>query len=144
MKRDLSIIGIIPQYPKHSQQNIYARIKMPPVGLVSIMSQINHHPHIKEIYAIDENNYSGPQDSMGLTNHTFLHTRQPAQVTLFYGGMSNSIPRIYGVAGQYKRFGAITIAGGSNVDALPQEAFRSGVDIFVHGEGEETIMELLQ
>lgn len=32
MERDLTVIGIIPQYPKHSQQNIYARIKMPTGG----------------------------------------------------------------------------------------------------------------
>ena len=144
MKRDLTIIGIIPQYPKHSQQNIYARIKMPPVGLLSVMSQINHHPRLKEIYAIDENNFNGPQDSSGQPEHSFLQTGQPAQIALFYGGMSNSIPRMYAVASQYKTFGAVTIAGGSHVDALPQEALRSGVDIVVHGEGEETISELLE
>lgn len=144
MKRDLSIIGIIPQYPKHSQQNIYARIKMPPVGILSVMSQITHHPRIKEIYAIDENNYNGPQDSDGQPDHAFLQAGQPAQIALFYGGMSNSIPRMYSVASQYKGFGAFTIAGGSHVDALPQEALQSGIDIVVHGEGEETILELLE
>jgi len=33
MKKELTIIGIIPQYPQHSQHNIYAKIKMPPVGI---------------------------------------------------------------------------------------------------------------
>ena len=61
MKKELTVIGIIPQYPQHSQNNIYAKIKMPPVGILSVMSQINHHFHFKEIYAIDENNYNGPQ-----------------------------------------------------------------------------------
>jgi radical SAM superfamily enzyme YgiQ (UPF0313 family) len=144
MKRELTIIGIIPQYPKHSQQNIYARIKMPPVGLLSVMSQINHNPRLKEIYAIDENNYNGPQDAAGQPDHSFLQARQPAQLALFYGGMSNSIPRLYTVAGQYRSFGAVTIAGGSHVDALPLEALQSGIDIVVHGEGEETIAELLE
>ncbi len=144
MKRELTIIGIIPQYPKHSQQNIYAKIKMPPVGILSVLSQINHHPRLKEVYAIDENNYNGPQDLMGQPDHAFLQAKQPARLALFYGGMSNSIPRLYAVAAQYKDYGAITIAGGSHVDALPQEALRSGVDIVVHGEGEETILELLE
>lgn len=144
MKRDLTIIGIIPQYPKHSQQNIYAKIKMPPVGLLSVMSQISHYPRIKEIYAIDENNYNGPQDSNGLPDHSFLQAGQPAQIALLYGGMSNSIPRMYSVATRYKSYNAVTIAGGSHVDALPQEALQSGVDIVVHGEGEETILELLE
>jgi radical SAM superfamily enzyme YgiQ (UPF0313 family) len=143
MKKELTIIGIIPQYPKHSQHNIYAKIKMPPVGILSVMSQIHHHYHCKEIYAIDENNYSGPQDDLGQPDHSFLQARQPANLALFYGGMSNSIPRMFTVARQYKSYGAITIAGGSHVDALPQEALSSGIDIVVHGEGEETIKELL-
>ena len=143
MKKELTIIGIIPRYPKHSQNNIYAKIKMPPVGILSVMSQIHHHPCCKEVYAIDENNYSGLQDDLGLPDHTFLQARQSAQLALFYGGMSNSIPRMFMVARQYKGFGAITIAGGSHVDALPQEALSSGIDIVVHGEGEETIAELL-
>jgi radical SAM superfamily enzyme YgiQ (UPF0313 family) len=143
MKKELTIIGIIPQYPKHSQHNIYAKIKMPPVGILSVMSQIHCHYHCKEIYAIDENNYSGPQDDLGQPDHSFLQARQPANLALFYGGMSNSIPRMFTVARQYKSYGAITIAGGSHVDALPQEALSSGIDIVVHGEGEETIKELL-
>ena len=143
MKKELTIIGIIPQYPQHSQNNIYAKIKMPPVGILSVMSQINHHPNFKEVYAIDENNYNGPQDFLGLPDHSFLQARQPAQLALFYGGMSNSIPRLFTVARQYQGFGAITIAGGSHVDALPEEALKSGIDIVVHGEGEETILELL-
>jgi radical SAM superfamily enzyme YgiQ (UPF0313 family) len=143
MKKELTIIGIIPQYPKHSQHNIYAKIKMPPVGILSVLSQINNHRQCKEVYAIDENNYNGPLDFIGRPDHTFLQARQPAHLALFYGGMSNSIPRLFAVAGQYKGFGAITIAGGSHVDALPQEALGSGIDIVVHGEGEETIMELL-
>lgn len=142
MKKELTIIGVIPQYPKHSQQNIYARIKMPPVGILSVMSQIRHR-RVREIYAIDENNYNGPRDFMGLPDHSFLQGRQPAQIALFYGGMSNSVLRMFSVAEQYRGFGAVTIAGGSHVDALPQEALQSGVDIVVHGEGEETIVELL-
>lgn len=143
MKKELTIIGVIPQYPKHSQNNIYAKIKMPPVGILSVLSQINHHSYCREIYAIDENNYGGPLNNMGLPDHSFLQDRQPAQLALFYGGMSNSIPRMVSVARQYKGFGAVTIAGGSHVDALPQEALSSGIDIVVHGEGEETITELL-
>ena len=144
MKKELTIIGIIPQYPKHSQNNIYAKIKMPPVGILSVMSQIKNYPRFKEVYAIDENNYNGPQDFIGMPEHSFLQARQPAQLALFYGGMSNSIPRLFTVARQYKGFGAITIAGGSHVDALPQEALHSGIDIVVHGEGEETITQLLE
>ena len=143
MERDLTVIGIIPQYPKHSQQNIYARIKMPPVGIISVMSQIVRHPRIRNIYAIDENNYRGPEDLNGLPDHFFLQQQQPAHLALLYGGMSNSIPRMFAIARQYKSFGAVTITGGSHAGALPQEALQSGIDIVVHGEGEETMAELI-
>jgi len=66
------------------------------------------------------------------------------KIAMFYGGMTNAIPRVYSLAKQYKSFGAITIAGGSHVDALPEEALGSGIDIVVHGEGEETTKELLE
>src|SRR5512145_2344486 len=143
MKKELTVIGIIPQYPKHSQNNIYAKIKMPPVGILSVLSQITHHPRCKNVYAMDENNYGGPLTDQNLPDHLCLQTDKPAHLALFYGGMSNSIPRMFTLARQYQGFGAITIAGGSHVDALPEEALQSGIDIVVHGEGEETIMELL-
>lgn len=142
MKNKLTVIGIIPQYPRHSQ-NIYAKVKMPAVGILSVISQIAHHPRCGEVYVIDENNYGGPLTCQGAPDHSFLQARQPAHLALFYGGMSNAIPRLFAVATQYKGLGAITIAGGSHVDALPEEALRSGVDIVVHGEGEETIAQLL-
>ena len=54
--KKISVIGIIPKYPKHSQYNIYAHIRMPPLGIISVLSQINHDERLKEVYAIDENN----------------------------------------------------------------------------------------
>ncbi|MBU1201717.1 MAG: B12-binding domain-containing radical SAM protein [Nanoarchaeota archaeon] len=142
--KEISIIGVIPQYPAHSKHNIYARVKMPPVGIISILSQINHNPRFKEVYAIDENNYRGPRDFNGLVDHSFLQQKEPAKIAMLYGGMSNSIPRMFSVAKQYKNFGVTTIAGGSHVDALPEEALRSGIDIVVHSEGEETVQEILK
>ena len=140
---EISIIGIIPQYPKHSQQNIYAKIKMPPLGVIAVLSQISDNPEFKEVYIIDENNYSGPRDFMDYPDHNVLQKNEPSKIAMFYGGMSNSIPRMFSLAKQYKGFGAVTIAGGSHVDALPQDALNSGLDIIVHGEGEETIKEII-
>ncbi len=143
-KRNISLIGIIPKYPKHSQHNIYGKIKMPPVGIVSVLSQISDDPKFKNIYLIDENNYAGPNDFTGMPDHNFLRKQGRADIAMFYGGMSNSVPRMFSLAKQYKKFGAVTIAGGSHVDALPEEALNSGVDIVVHGEGENTAKELLE
>ena len=139
----ISVIGIIPQYPNHSRYNVYSRVKMPPVGIVSVFSQLDDFG-FKRLYIIDENNYKGPRDFTGMPDHNFLQQREPAKIAMFYGGMSNSIPRMFSLAKQYKKFGAVTMTGGSHVDALPEEALKSGIDIVVHGEGEYTTQEILE
>jgi len=139
-----SIIGVIPGYPEHSRYNIYGGVRMPPVGLISVLSQINRQRDFNEVYAIDENNYAGPRDFTDMPDHAFLQRRNPAKIAMFYGGMSNSIPRMFSLAKQYNSFGALTIAGGGHVSALPEEALHSGVDIVVHGEGEKTSREILE
>jgi radical SAM superfamily enzyme YgiQ (UPF0313 family) len=116
---------------------------MPPVGIISVLTHIRNDAQLKEVYSIDENNYSGPRDFRGMPDHNFLQQKEKADIAMFYGGMTNSIPRMFALAQQYKTFGAITIAGGSHVDALPEEALNSGVDIVVHGEGEHTSKELM-
>ncbi len=138
-----TVIGIIPQYPKHSQHNIYSGVRMPPVGIISVLSQVSHIKGINA-YAIDENNYAGPRDYTGMPDHRFIQENEPAGLALFYGGMTNSVPRMFALAQQYRGFGSVTIAGGSHVDALPEEALGSGIDIVVHGEGEKTIRELME
>ena len=136
-----TIIGIIPQYPRHTQNNIYGKVRMPPVGIISVLCNIQA-PNLN-CYAIDENNYAGPRDFKGMPDHNFLQKRNPAKIALFYGGMSNSVPRLFSLAQQYQKQGLITIAGGSHVDALPEETLHSGIDIVVHGEGEEIMQELM-
>lgn len=141
--RNITILGVIPEYPAHSKFNVYSKIKMPPVGIISVFSQFNQDPRFKEVYIIDENNYGGPRDYIGNPDHNFLQKNKPAKIVMFYGGMSNSIPRLYALARQYSAKKILTIAGGSHVDALPADALRSGVNIVVHGEGEEIIQEIL-
>jgi len=138
--KELTIIGVIPKYPKHTQHNIFAAVKMPPVGIISVLTQIRHEFYV---YAVDENNYKGPLDIEGMPDHAVLQKKNPAKIAMFYGGMSNSIPRMFSIAKQYKNFNALTIAGGSHVDALPEEALNSGIDLVVHGEGEVTVKEIL-
>ncbi len=115
---------------------------MPPVGIISVLTQLRHGLGI-QVHAIDENNYAGPTDSAKLPDHSALQRSRPACIAMFYGGMSNSIPRMYSVARWYQSQGVPTIAGGSHVDALPGEALASGIDVVVHGEGEETAIELV-
>lgn len=136
------IIGVIPQYPEHTKQNVYGRVRMPPVGIISVLTQIAKDSEF-EVYAVDENNYAGPLIN-NMPDHAALQKLNPAKIAMFYGGMSNSILRMFSVAKQYQSMGVPTIAGGSHVDALPEEALNSGVDIVVHGEGEETAQELVK
>ena len=104
IEKRLSVIGVIPMYPKHSQYNIYSGVRMPPVGILSILTQINDDPRLKEVYAIDENNYGGPNDFTNMPDHVFLQEKRPADIAMFYGGMSNSIPRLFSLAKQYKKY----------------------------------------
>jgi len=136
------IIGVIPQYPEHTKQNIYGNVRMPPVGIISVLTQIAKDSKF-DVYAIDENNYKGPVIEK-MPDHLALQKIRPAKIAMFYGGMSNSIVRMFTVAKQYQLMGIPTIAGGSHVDALPREALNSGIDIVVHGEGEETARELVK
>jgi len=140
MNEKPTVIAVIPGYSHTGRQNVFSKVRMPPVGPIAVLSQIAPDTHA---YAIDENNYGGPRDHNGMPDHAFLQERDPARLALFYGGMSNAIPRVFALARQYKRFGAKTVAGGSHVDALPEEALSSGIDVVVHGEGEATMKELL-
>ncbi|MBU1597407.1 MAG: B12-binding domain-containing radical SAM protein [Nanoarchaeota archaeon] len=142
-KENPTIIGVIPQYPAHTKQNIYGKIRMPPVGIFSVLANINKNSEF-DIYVIDENNYKGPVDKNKMPDHVAIQKLKPASIAMLYGGMSNSIPRMFEVAQQYQSLGVTTIAGGSHVDSLPKEALNSGIDIVVHGEGEETAQELLK
>ncbi|MFC2135836.1 B12-binding domain-containing radical SAM protein [Bacteroidota bacterium] len=137
-----SVIGVIPQFPEHTKQNIYGKVRMPPVGIISVLTQIKHKTDFS-VYAIDENNYKGPLDINNLPDHESIQKSRPAAIAMFYGGMSNSIPRMFDVAKFYQFLGIPTIAGGSHVDALPEEALNSGIDIVVHGEGEYTALNLM-
>ena len=126
---------------------IYSRSlkKMTALGPVCIATAANKMEKW-DVEIIDENNYSkyGPRDKFGLPDHKQLQTLRPADVIGFYGGLTNTIPRLYEIARFYKYCGIATIAGGQHFagDTIA-EALSSGIDCVVIGEGEETIKELL-
>ena len=138
-----TIIGVIPQYPQHTKNNIFSEFRLPPIGILSVLTNIRRDKKY-DVYCIDENNYRGPLDFTGTPDHDFLQRQKPSKFVFLYGGMSSSILRMYSIAQTYKKFGSIVVAGGSHVDALPKEALSKGVDIIVHGEGEETSKEVLE
>jgi len=115
---------------------VFTRLAMPPLGPLYIAAAVREREGW-EVEVIDENNWTGRGD------HRALQERRPADVVGFYGGLTSTVPRLYQVAQQYRDMGVFTIAGGGHVDSLPDEALASGVDLVVHGEGEESILEIL-
>ena len=136
---------MIPVYPAF---NIYSHIakKTTALGPVCVASAVNKMDKW-DVEVIDENNLArfGPRAESGGADHEFLQRQRPADVVGFYGGLTSTIPRLYRVARFYKNAGIITIAGGQHfIEDNIAEAFSSGIDYVVIGEGEQTIKELLQ
>ena len=50
-----NIIGVIPQYPEHSRLSVFKAVRIPQVGLVSVLSNLPREEF--DMYAIGENNY---------------------------------------------------------------------------------------
>jgi radical SAM superfamily enzyme YgiQ (UPF0313 family) len=101
-----------------------------------------------DVEVIDEANWASAVSKSALrsdpaADHRALQMRRPAQAVGFYGGLTSTIPRLLEVAEFYHGMGIRTVAGGAHCDAIPEEPLRSGIDVVVHGEGEETILEIL-
>ncbi|TFG61580.1 MAG: hypothetical protein E4H28_08700, partial [Gemmatimonadales bacterium] len=96
---------ILPRFPYF---NIYSSVVMPPLGAVSVATNVQKTTNI-EVEIIDENNYKGPLD------HEAIQRERPAQYVGFYGGLTSVVPRLFEVAKLYKSMGAVTIAGGVHI-----------------------------
>ncbi len=136
---EVNVVGIVPHYPP---LNIYTNAYLTSNGLLSVLSPLKSNKRINNIYVLDENNYNGPTSS-GMPNHASLNRERPAKIAMFYGGLTNAATRLYSLVKEYKKMGAVTIAGGPHVDTLPIESLKSGIDIVVHGEGEATVEEII-
>jgi radical SAM superfamily enzyme YgiQ (UPF0313 family) len=135
---------ISPAYPAF---NIYTGVvsKTTALGPVCVATSVSRIPRW-DAEVIDENNLGryGPRADIGV-DHELLERERAADVVGLYGGLTSIIPRLYDVARFYKKAGAVTIVGGQHfVEETIPEAFASGVDYVVIGEGEITICELLE
>lgn len=135
---------VIPKYPAF---NIYSRIARhtSALGPLYVATMVSKMPGW-DVEVIDENNYRfpGPLSERGHPDHAALQELRPADAVGFYGGLSCTTPRLQDVLSFYRSKGVFTLAGGQHVDALPEEALHAGLDVVVHGEGEETIREVLE
>ncbi|MDP3052367.1 MAG: cobalamin-dependent protein [bacterium] len=94
---------------------------------------------------IDENNYhKGPRDNEGLPDHKTLQGENPAAVIGLFCGLSSTMERAWQIADFYRNEGVAVIAGGWHAHYSPEESLRKGIDVVVHGDGEEIIQRLLQ
>ncbi len=135
---------VAPVYPAF---NIYSGIARhtTALGPVLVATVVNRMADW-EAEVIDENNYRrpGPRDENRLPDHRLLQAIRGTDAVGLYGGLTSTIPRLFELARFYRGQGVVTIAGGQHFVAenLP-EAFANGIDYVVRGEGEETIVELL-
>ena len=93
------------------------------------------------VEVIDENNYRGPRDNQGLSDHTILQKQNPAQVVGFYCGLTSTMERVWKLAEFYHR--EKIIAGGWHAHYCPEETLKHNIDLVVHGDGELVIQQIL-
>ena len=132
---------IVPAFP---EVNIftYAAKKTTPLGPVAAAT-VAAKTWGWRVEIIDENNYRGPRDALGLPDHTQLQKECFASVAGFYTGLSSTMDRVFDLAASYRASGVVTIAGGWHAHYCPDEALRKNIDIVVHGDGEVAIRQLL-
>jgi radical SAM superfamily enzyme YgiQ (UPF0313 family) len=121
---------------------------MPPLGAIYVASAVKQAGGW-DVEVIDELNWASRTSAILLKkdpveDHRQLQNRRCAKVVGFYGGLTSTIPRLLKIARFYRSLGVPTVAGGAHVDALPDELLMNGINIAVHGEGEETILEILR
>ncbi|HNV24274.1 MAG TPA: hypothetical protein PKH98_05235, partial [Candidatus Omnitrophota bacterium] len=134
---------IVPAFPAF---NVYSYIAdkttaLGPVWVATCANKLNNW----DVEVIDENNLRlhGPRAEFG-ADHEYLQKIRPADVVGFYGGLTSTVPRLYQLAKFYKNKGCITLGGGQHfLDENTQEGLENHLDYIMHGEGEDTIQELL-
>ncbi|MBN2081959.1 B12-binding domain-containing radical SAM protein [bacterium] len=135
---------VLPKYPTF---NVFSTVahKTTALGPICVATAISRLAGW-DVEVIDENNYyfPGPVDRLGMPDHLALQRIRPADVVGFYGGLSCTIPRLFELTRLYRHDGVFTIGGGHHLDFLPDEALQEGLDIIVHGEGEETASEIIK
>lgn len=135
---------VIPKYPAF---NIYSRIarRTTALGPLCVASSVSKMPDW-DVEVIDENNYRfpGPVDERGMPDHAALQEMRPADAVGFYGGLSCTIPRLLSLVTFYSGQGVFTMAGGQHLEAMPEEALHSGLNVVVNGEGEMAVREVLE
>jgi len=133
---------IIPAFP---EVNIFSRVAKKTTALGPIMvATAASKLWGWRVEVVDENNCQGiPLDENNLPDHSVLQTQRPADVVGFYCGLSSTMSRVWHLARLYQSMGATTIAGGWHTHYAPGESLKKGIDIVIHGDGENVIGQVL-
>ncbi|MFA6593644.1 MAG: cobalamin-dependent protein [Candidatus Buchananbacteria bacterium] len=138
---------IIPAYPPFNPYNrFYSRTTA--LGAILTASAANKIPGW-EVEVIDENNCPDTPACLKLApdghiDHEFLQKERPADIVGFSASLSSAIPRVFKLAEIYQSQGALTVAGGYHVTALPEEALDHHLDIVIMDNEEKTIMRVMK
>ena len=124
-----------------SQKAAYGKLKAPvypPLGLGYLASVLLKNGHSVDMLDME----AGKMDSEDFRK--WLSHERPDVV-----GFTCTTPLYYGVLNLSKivkeEIGAICVAGGIHPTVLPGEMFRGGnIDFAIRGEGEETVLELVE
>lgn len=109
----------------------------PPLSLAYLGAQLKKFGYI--VKAIDASApYNNPSDE-GIIKQIEAYQPDVVGVTI----MTPFAKEAYNLIYKIKNLGLKLIAGGPHVTILPDEALQKGVDIAIRGEGEITIIELL-
>ena len=127
---------IIPAFPRVNIFSHQAK-RTTALGPLMVATVANKLPGWT-VEVIDENNYKG-----GVPNHKKLQKDRPAMVVGFYCGLTSTMKRVWDLAKFYHDKGAFVVAGGWHAHYCPEETLNHHIDVVVHGDGEEAIVQLL-
>jgi len=117
--------------PKAPSKHIFSRVPMPRIGPVLLATMLKKRGLEARVYA---------EDISGIDWDYIKNSHLVGLSTL-----TSTAPRAYQIAQKIKGVNPLTpiVIGGSHVTFLPDEALHAGIDFVVRGEGEKTLLELV-
>jgi radical SAM superfamily enzyme YgiQ (UPF0313 family) len=119
--------------PKSSGIHVYAGIKLPRLGLPIIGAILRDLSHQVDIF----------YEEITLIDREFDWEEIKSADLIGISSLTCTIPRSFEIADEAKKMGKLVVMGGPHVTFLPDEAL-DHCDFVVRGEGEETIIELVE
>ncbi len=114
---------------KSPREHIYSLIKQPRLGTALLATILNEYGYTSKVFIED------------ITELDWKELNKSNLIGI--SSITSTAPRAFRVAGIFKSLGKIVVMGGPHSTFLPEESLQY-VDYVVRGEGEETIVELIE